>query len=105
MSLTEEYLNLTFVSKSSDLKKDEKDFPVCSKSPRSENCDKIDHADTSVTPRLIVFFSQFILGIGTTLYYVLGQTFMDDNTKKKNTPMMLGLNFLCYKFLILIFKS
>lgn len=82
---------MSFVSKKSDFKKDEKDFLVCSSYPRTENCDKVDLADTSIAPRLIVFFSQFILGIGTTLYYVLGQTFMDDNTKKKNTPMMLGL--------------
>lgn len=34
--------------------------------------------------------SQFILGIGNTLYYSLGQSYLDDNTKKTNTPLMLA---------------
>uniref|UniRef100_A0A1B6HKW4 Solute carrier organic anion transporter family member n=1 Tax=Homalodisca liturata TaxID=320908 RepID=A0A1B6HKW4_9HEMI len=42
-------------------------------------------------PALLVFFSQFVLGIGTTLYYALGQTYMDDNTKKSKTPLLLSL--------------
>lgn len=37
--------------------------------------------------------SQFVLGIGNTLYYSLGQTYLDDNTKKSNTPMMLAYAF------------
>lgn len=34
--------------------------------------------------------SQFVLGIGNTMYFALGQTYLDDNTKKTNTPMMLA---------------
>lgn len=33
------------------------------------------------------------MGIGNTLYYSLGQTYLDDNTKKSNTPMMLAYAF------------
>lgn len=39
---------------------------------------------------MLIFLSQFVLGIGNTLYYSLGQTYLDDNTKKTNTPMMLA---------------
>lgn len=39
---------------------------------------------------MLIFLSQFVLGIGNTLYYALGQTYLDDNTKKTNTPMMLA---------------
>ena len=42
---------------------------------------------------MLIFLSQFILGIGNTLYYSLGQSYLDDNTKKTNTPMMLGYAF------------
>jgi hypothetical protein len=31
-----------------------------------------------------------VLGIGNTLYYSLGQSYLDDNTKKTNTPLLLG---------------
>lgn len=34
--------------------------------------------------------SQFVLGIGNTLYYSLGQSYLDDNTKKSNTPLVLA---------------
>lgn len=41
-------------------------------------------------PLALIFISQFVLGIGTTLYYSLGQTYLDDNTNKNKTPLMLG---------------
>lgn len=44
----------------------------------------------SNVPALLVFLSQFVLGIGTTLYYALGQTYIDDNAKKTKTPLLLG---------------
>lgn len=43
-----------------------------------------------MVPLVLIFISQFVLGIGTTLYYTLGHTYLDDNTKKTNTPMMLA---------------
>jgi len=33
-----------------------------------------------------------VLGIGSTLYYALGQPYLDDNVKKTRTPMLLGSN-------------
>lgn len=47
----------------------------------------------SIVPLVLVFLSQFVLGIGTTLYYALGQTYLDDNTKKSNTPLLLSYAF------------
>ncbi|XP_035775439.1 solute carrier organic anion transporter family member 74D-like [Anopheles albimanus] len=44
----------------------------------------------SIVPLVLIFMSQFVLGIGNTLYYSLGQTYLDDNTKKTNTPLMLA---------------
>lgn len=48
------------------------------------------HDIISVVPLILIFMSQFVLGIGNTLYYSLGQTYLDDNTKKTNTPLMLA---------------
>uniref|UniRef100_A0A1Q3FNY0 Solute carrier organic anion transporter family member n=1 Tax=Culex tarsalis TaxID=7177 RepID=A0A1Q3FNY0_CULTA len=48
------------------------------------------HDVISVVPLVLIFMSQFVLGIGNTLYYSLGQTYLDDNTKKTNTPLMLA---------------
>ncbi|KAL1123272.1 hypothetical protein AAG570_002358 [Ranatra chinensis] len=46
---------------------------------------------TLVAP-ILVFVSQFILGVGSSLYFTLGQTYIDDNIKKKkNSPFLLGL--------------
>lgn len=43
-----------------------------------------------LAPLILIFVSQFVLGVGTTLYYTLGSTYLDDGTAKKQTPMMLA---------------
>lgn len=47
----------------------------------------------SYVPLLLIFFSQFVLGIGNTLYYSLGQSYIDDNIKQRNTPIVLSYAF------------
>lgn len=44
----------------------------------------------SYVPLVLIFLSQFVLGIGNTMYYSLGQSYLDDNTKKGNTPLVLA---------------
>uniref|UniRef100_A0A1L8DEL8 Solute carrier organic anion transporter family member n=2 Tax=Nyssomyia neivai TaxID=330878 RepID=A0A1L8DEL8_9DIPT len=56
---------------------------------KSHECDEL----FSVVPLVLIFLSQFVLGIGNTLYYSLGQAYLDDNTKKTNTPQLLGYAF------------
>ena len=87
LALTKEYLNQTLLHTSSGNNSDQ---IICSSIKHPEKCDDVTSTDRGIIPRLLVFFSQFLLGIGTTLYYGLGQTYMDDNTKKKNVPMLLG---------------
>lgn len=44
-------------------------------------------------PLILIFISQFLLGISNTLYATLGQTYLDDNNpKQRNTPLMLSLS-------------
>ena len=38
-----------------------------------------------------IFMSQFVSGIGTTLFSILGITYLDDNVKRKQTPMLIGM--------------
>lgn len=52
-----------------------------------------DNQEFSIAPLILIFVSQFVLGIGTTLYYTLGSTYLDDGTARKNTPMMLAYAF------------
>ncbi|RZF47269.1 hypothetical protein LSTR_LSTR004978 [Laodelphax striatellus] len=91
LSLTKEFLSNHPDMNSTKLNKD--DAVLCSSGSREESHCKVNDSvgEFSSVPPLLVFFSQFFLGIGTTLYYSLGQTYIDDNTKKKNTPMLLGL--------------
>ena len=46
--------------------------------------------DETIGPMIYIFMSQFISGIGTTLFSTLGITYLDDNTKRKSTPMLIG---------------
>uniref|UniRef100_A0A1B6C2D4 Solute carrier organic anion transporter family member n=1 Tax=Clastoptera arizonana TaxID=38151 RepID=A0A1B6C2D4_9HEMI len=88
LSLTKEYVGST-VSDSTKFR--QKDEALCS----ANNITDCSHSDTggefSNVPPLLIFFSQFVLGIGTTLYYSLGQTYIDDNAKKTKTPLLLGM--------------
>ncbi|XP_059613445.1 solute carrier organic anion transporter family member 74D [Phlebotomus argentipes] len=96
LRLTQEYQDqfvrespVTFANSSSLF--DSSSQRLCSSSdPTNANdCDEL----FSVVPLVLIFLSQFVLGIGNTLYYSLGQAYLDDNTKKTNTPQLLGYAF------------
>jgi hypothetical protein len=59
---------------------------VCSATGYGKTCEEI----ASMMPLVLVFLSQFVLGVGSTLYYALGQPYLDDNVQKTQTPMLLG---------------
>ncbi|EDX04811.1 GD22119 [Drosophila simulans] len=59
---------------------------LCGVGKTEEDCDDL----FSYVPLVLIFLSQFVLGVGNTMYYSLGQTYLDDNTKKTNTPLMLA---------------
>ncbi|XP_031636084.1 solute carrier organic anion transporter family member 74D-like [Contarinia nasturtii] len=60
---------------------------ICQKSAIfGDECDEI----FSYVPLFLIFLSQFVLGIGNTLYYSLGTTYIDDNTNQRNSPLMLS---------------
>lgn len=90
LTLTKEYLDLATLN---NITKNIADSnQLCSTTFKEEDCEKSSR-DFSVIPLILVFLSQFILGIGNTLYFSLGQTYLDDNTKKTEIPIFLGKSF------------
>lgn len=51
-----------------------------------ESCGEI----FSYVPLFMIFMSQFVLGIGNTLYLSLGQSYLDDNTSQKRSAMVFA---------------
>jgi sodium-independent organic anion transporter len=86
LALTKEYLDSHFYNATSENKDDS--LGVCPAASYKKNCED-DMA--TILPLILIFLSQFVLGIGSTLYYALGQPYLDDNVKKTRTPMLLGL--------------
>lgn len=68
---------------------------LCMAEPVDQACE---NEIESLVPLILIFLSQFVLGIGNTLYYALGQTYLDDNTKKTNTPLLLSYAFTLRTF-------
>lgn len=54
---------------------------------RGKGCQK---SEGNYEPQVILFAAQFISGIGGSLYYTLGTSYMDDNTEKSKTPALLS---------------
>nr|XP_018907628.1 PREDICTED: solute carrier organic anion transporter family member 2B1-like [Bemisia tabaci]XP_018907629.1 PREDICTED: solute carrier organic anion transporter family member 2B1-like [Bemisia tabaci] len=50
-------------------------------------------ADGTIWPQIILFCAQLIAGIGGSLFGTLGFTYMDDNTKKSTTPLVLSVSY------------
>lgn len=47
----------------------------------------------SYVPLIMIFLSQFVLGIGNTLYMALGQSYLDDSSSRKRSPMVFAYAF------------
>lgn len=41
-------------------------------------------------PKMILFVAQLIGGVGGSVYYSLGVTYMDDNIQKSKTPVLIS---------------
>jgi len=68
-----------------------RDLDLCYPSDNAEFSDDCGDYDQTWGPMIYIFMSQFISGIGTTLFSTLGITYLDDNVKRKQTPMLIGL--------------
>lgn len=58
--------------------------------------------DSTMLPAVSIFFiANFINGFGYTAYYTIGAPYLDDNVKKKNSPMYFSRYLLLYLCLYL----
>ncbi|KAF4523689.1 hypothetical protein B566_EDAN006060 [Ephemera danica] len=53
----------------------------------TEDCDNASSGHISAA---ILFMAHMVLGIGTSVYYTLGVSYMDDNARKNKAPLMLA---------------
>lgn len=44
-------------------------------------------------PQFIFFTAQVLFGIGESIYYVFGLAYLDDNSKRSQTPMMISVSY------------
>nr|CAD7439394.1 unnamed protein product [Timema bartmani] len=90
LALTKEFWDQEFDNLS--LSQIKEDTSLCLKGRHREVCTEDDLVgEFSFFLVAILFFSQFVLGIGWTLFQTLGQTYLDDNTDKKKTPFMISI--------------
>lgn len=49
-----------------------------------------DSEEGNLAPVAILFLAQLVSGIGGSLYYTIGVSYMDDNIKKDKTPALIS---------------
>ncbi|CAB3387511.1 Hypothetical predicted protein [Cloeon dipterum] len=49
--------------------------------------------ESGIAPAFLLFLAQFISGIGGSLYYTLGTSYMDDNIKRSKTPALVSVTY------------
>lgn len=49
--------------------------------------------DGSIAPQALLFLAQLVSGIGGSLYYTLGVSYMDDNIQKSKTPALISFSY------------
>ncbi|KAJ9590581.1 hypothetical protein L9F63_016350 [Diploptera punctata] len=63
---------------------------LCGPKGEEGGCEK---GDGSMWPPTILFLANFVAGIGGTLYYTLGVSYMDDNIQKAKTPALISFSY------------
>ncbi|XP_073991021.1 solute carrier organic anion transporter family member 74D-like isoform X1 [Rhodnius prolixus] len=54
---------------------------------------KCDSNEGNFAPQALFFLAQLISGIGGSLYYTLGVSYMDDNIKRSKTPALVSFSY------------
>ncbi|XP_035215736.1 solute carrier organic anion transporter family member 74D-like, partial [Stegodyphus dumicola] len=65
---------------------------LCTSDVKEEFCESDDRPPTMAAV-LFLFLGSFLKGFGNLAYYAVGLTYMDDNTKKKNSPVFFAIAF------------
>ena len=63
---------------------------LCLDKERDNDCIE---EDGNFAPQAIFFLAQIISGVGGSLYYTLGVSYMDDNIQKSKTPALISFSY------------
>ncbi|KOX72491.1 Solute carrier organic anion transporter family member 5A1 [Melipona quadrifasciata] len=50
-------------------------------------------ADGNFAPQVLLFIAELVSGVGGSLYYTLGVSYMDDNIQKSKTPALISFSY------------
>ncbi|ERL86149.1 hypothetical protein D910_03562 [Dendroctonus ponderosae] len=89
LSLTKEF-QLNDNSTSDSFLTEQSSF-LCSSNHKNDT--QCEEEGSNFSPQLILFAAQFISGIGGSLYYTLGVSYMDDNIKRSKTPALFSFSY------------
>ncbi|KAJ9574436.1 hypothetical protein L9F63_025920, partial [Diploptera punctata] len=87
LALTKEYLDTHIYNMTNNTAVNA--LATCRSERMDPKCEDNELGEYSMMPLILIFLSQFVLGIGSTMYFALGQPYLDDNVKKTQTPMLL----------------
>ncbi|XP_032662580.1 solute carrier organic anion transporter family member 74D-like [Odontomachus brunneus] len=65
-------------------------FLCLTKETRGNDCE-VD--DVNFAPQVLLFIAQLVSGVGGSLYYTLGVSYMDDNIQKSKTPALISFSY------------
>lgn len=57
---------------------------------QGQDCEE---ADGNFAPQVLLFIAQLVSGVGGSLYYTLGVSYMDDNIQKSKTPALISFSY------------
>ncbi|XP_059613651.1 solute carrier organic anion transporter family member 74D-like [Phlebotomus argentipes] len=92
LSLTTEY-GATFDENTTHEVMEAQKMKTLCKANRTMLDDECETEEGNLMPQIILFLAQLISGVGSSLYYTLGVSYMDDNVKKSKTPALISLSY------------
>ncbi|XP_012060763.1 PREDICTED: solute carrier organic anion transporter family member 2A1 [Atta cephalotes] len=90
LSLTKEYGAQSTLNTSTILEKHSRKFLCMGKENRGNDCEV---EDGNFAPQVLLFIAQLVSGVGGSLYYTLGVSYMDDNIQKSKTPALISFSY------------
>ncbi|XP_043494572.1 solute carrier organic anion transporter family member 74D-like [Polistes fuscatus] len=54
---------------------------------------EFEDTDSNFAPQVLLFIAQLVSGVGGSLYYTLGVSYMDDNIQKSKTPALISFSY------------
>lgn len=90
LSLTKEYGAKPQSTNTSVISDKHRKFLCLGKETRGTDCEV---EDGNFAPQVLLFIAQLVSGVGGSLYYTLGVSYMDDNIQKSKTPALISFSY------------